>query len=91
MLSPFFVPSPLSYSKSAKFLNHNLAHIRILIGGGALLEPRQGVGVFFPAAGNFLNRSLPAHRRQPARQRISRKIESSLTLRDTSAVLENSL
>jgi hypothetical protein len=35
--------------------------------------------------------TVAAHRRQPARQRISRKIESFLTLRDTSAVLEISL
>ena len=35
-----------------------LTHVRILIRGGACLEPRQGVGVFFPAPGNFLNRSV---------------------------------
>jgi hypothetical protein len=38
--------------------DRSLAHIRILIGGGALLELWQGVWIVFPAAGQLLDRSL---------------------------------
>jgi hypothetical protein len=53
-------------------------------GGSTSQTPSQGSNAAWEI-------TVTAHRRQPARQRISRKIESSLTLRDTSAVLENSL
>ena len=47
-------PMPAAFAR----LWIGLTHVWILIGGGARLEPRQGVGIFFPAPGNFLNRSV---------------------------------